>query len=53
VYRGQKHAAGLDAHHRSGREVGDGDQGLADQLLRLVVCMDAAQDGPVGAGTVI
>ena len=29
VDSGNQHAAGIDAHHRTGRQVGDGDAGLA------------------------
>ena len=50
---GKQHAAGLDAHHLSRRKVGDCDQCLADQLFRLVVCVDTAQDRTVCACTVI
>ena len=53
IDRGEEHAAGVDAHHRSGRQVGDGDQGLADELFGLVEGVDAAEDGAVGAGAVI
>ena len=31
VHRGQEHAAGVDPHHRSRREIRDGDQSLSDQ----------------------
>ena len=50
---GEQHAAGVDAHHGPRRQVGDGDEGLADQLLRLVECMDAGKDDTVRAGAVI
>ena len=39
---GEKHTAGVDAHHRSRRQVGDGDQGLANQFFRLVECVNTA-----------
>ena len=42
VHRGQKHAAGVDAHHGSRREIRDGNQGLSDQLFRLVICVNTA-----------
>ena len=51
--RRDQHAAGLNAHHRARRQVGDGQQGLADQLFRLIISMDAAQDGTLLAGAVI
>ena len=37
-----QHAAGIDAHHLSGRQVRDGDAGLSDQLLRLVELVNTA-----------
>ena len=49
----QQHAAGLDAHHGSGGQVGDGDAGLADKLLGLILLMDPAQNHPVFAGSVV
>ena len=48
-----QHAAGVDAHHRTRRQIGDSDAGLADQLLRLVILMNAAQNNAVLAGSVI
>ena len=53
VNGGDKHAVGLHAHHGSRRKVGDGDAGLAHQVLRLIERMDAGQDGAVFAGAVI
>ena len=50
---GNQHAAGVNAHHRSGRQVGDGDAGLADQLLRLVILVDAAQNDSIRARAVV
>ena len=47
------HAAGVDAHHRAGRQVGDGDERLADQRFRLVVLVDAAEDDAVRARAVV
>ena len=41
VHRGQEHAAGVDSHHRSRREIRDGDQSLSDQLFRLVIGVNA------------
>ena len=46
---GDEHTAGLDAHHGPGREVRDGDAGLAHQLLRLIILVDAGEDHPAGA----
>ena len=48
-----QHPAGVDAHHLARGEVGDGDGGLAHQLFRLIVGVDAAEDHPVGAGAVV
>ena len=42
----EEHTAGFDAHHGPGRQVRDGDAGLADELFRFVVFMDTGQDGP-------
>ena len=42
---GQEHSVTLLAHHLPGRQVGDGEQGLADQVLRRVVLCDAADHG--------
>ena len=53
VHGADEHAAGVDAHHLAGRQVGDGDAGLAHQLLRLIVGVDAAEDDPVFAGAVV
>ena len=44
-----EHAAGVDAHHWAWWQVGDGDQGFADEFFWLVVLTDAAKDGAVGA----
>ena len=37
-----QHAAGIDAHHLSGRQIRDGDAGLSDQLLGLVELVNTA-----------
>ena len=42
VHSGEKHAAGVGAHHLSRREIGDGDQGLSEQLIRLVIGVNTA-----------
>ena len=41
---GEEHTAGLNTHHRSRREIDDSDAGLADELFRLVVSVDAGKD---------
>ena len=50
---GDQHTAGIDAHHGTGRQVGDGHTGLAHQFLRLIVVVNAAQNDAVGTGSVI
>ena len=42
IDRREQHAAGLNAHHGARRQVRDCNQGLSDQLFRLVVGVDAA-----------
>ena len=37
----------------AGRQVDDGDAGLADQFLRLVILVDTAEDGALRAGAVV
>ena len=41
VEGGEEHAAGFHAHHGPGRQVRDGNTGLADELLRLVESVNA------------
>lgn len=48
-----EHAAGVDTHHGSRRQIGNGDAGLADELFRFVEGMNAAQDDAVCACSVI
>ena len=50
---GDQHAAGIDAHHGTGRQIGDGDAGLADELFRLIIFMNSAQNDPICAGSVV
>jgi len=50
---GKEHTVGLDAHHCPWGQVCDGDQGLADQLFGLIICVDAGKDGAIGAGAVV
>lgn len=49
----EQHTAGLDAHHGSRRQVGDGDQCLAYEFFRLIEGMNTGKDGAVCAGSVI
>ena len=44
LFCGQQHAIGLLPHHLARRQVGDGDDRLADKLLRLVILCDAGED---------
>ena len=53
VHGGQKHAAGVDSHHGSRREIRDGDQCLADQLFRLIVSVNTGKDHAVCAGSIV
>ena len=48
-----QHTAGFDAHHGSGRQIRDGDAGLTDQLFRLIICVNTAQNRPFLVRTVI
>ena len=50
---GKQHSAGLQAHHRTRRQIGDRDQGLADELFRFIVSVDAGKDRAVDAGSII
>ena len=38
----QEHTAGVNSHHSSRREVGNGDKSLADEVLRLIISVDSA-----------
>ena len=53
VDSGDQHTAGLLTHHLTGRQVHNSNQGLADQLLGLVVLGNAGEDLTVGAGAVV
>ncbi len=50
---GDQHTAAGDTHHLPGRQVQDGDGRLADELLRLVVLVDAGEDDAVRAAAVV
>ena len=50
---GDQHTAALLAHHLPGRQVHDGNKGLADQLLGLIVGGDAGEDLTIRAGAVV
>ena len=53
VHGADDHAAGVDAHHCTWWQVGDGNQGFADEFFRFVVFVNAAEDGSINAGAVI
>ena len=53
VNGGNEHAAGIDAHHLARGQVDDGNGGLADKILGLIIVVDAGEDDAVGAGAVI
>ena len=53
MHGGNQHTAGLDAHHGSGGQIGDGHAGLANQLFRLVIGVDSAQNGALVARSVV
>ncbi len=53
VNSGEQHTAGINAHHGPGRQVRDSDAGLAHQLLRLIILVDAGEDHPIRAGAVV
>ena len=53
VNGGNEHTAGIDAHHLARGQVDDGDGGLADKILGLIVVMDAGEDDAVGTGAVV
>ena len=53
VHGGDQHTAGLDAHHGSRRQIGDCQQGLANQLFRLVIGVNSAENGALRAGSVV
>ena len=48
-----QHTAGFNSHHGSGRQIRDGDAGLSDQLFRLIICVNTAQNRPFLVRTVI
>ena len=50
---GDQHTLGINAHHFSGRQVHDGDGRLSNQLFRLIIFMDAAQNHAIRALAVI
>ena len=50
---GKEHAAGLQAHHLSRRQVHDRDERLAKKLVWLIELVDAGENLAVGAGAVV
>ena len=53
VHCTDQHTAGIDPHHGARRQVGDSYAGLADQFVRLVILVYAAQDRSVFACSVV
>jgi len=53
VYGAYQHAAGINSHHLSRRQVDDCDAGLSDQFFRLVEFLDSGENDAVSAGAVI
>ena len=53
IDRGEEHTAGVDAHHRSRRQVRYCNKRLADELFGLIECVDTAQNSPVCACSVV
>ena len=53
VHGGNQHTAGVNAHHLSGRQVGDGDAGLAHQFFRLIILVNTTQNDPIFAGSIV
>ena len=50
---GEEHTVTLNAHHRSRREVCDGDEGLADELFRLIISVNTGENCAVCACAVV
>jgi hypothetical protein len=48
-----EHAVGVLSHHLSRWKIYDSDRGLADEFFRSVVLLDAAQDDPVFACSIV
>ena len=44
VYRRQQHTAGVNAHHRSRRQIGNRNQRFPQQFFRLVEGTNTAED---------
>ena len=47
VGSGEEHTVTLNTHHDSRREVGDRNQGLADELFRLVISVNTGENGAI------
>ena len=48
-----EHTAGINAHHRAGRQVRDGDAGLSNQFLRLIILVNTTQNDAIFAASVV
>ena len=53
VNGGDQHTAGVNAHHLARGQVDDGDGGLADKILGLVIVVDAGEDDAILARAVV
>ena len=53
MHGGDEHAAGVLAHHLAVGQVEDGNDGLADELIRLIELVDAGEYLARSAGAVI
>ena len=53
VNRTNQHAAGVNAHHGSGGQVGDGEKRLPNQLFGLIIRMNPAQNRPICARSIV
>ena len=53
MHGGDEHTAGIDTHHRSRRQIGDGDAGLSNQFFRLIIFVNTTQNDPIYAGSVV
>ena len=49
----EKHTAGFNTHHGSRRQIRNGDAGLPNELFRLIIGVNTAQNCPILAGTVV
>ena len=48
-----QHAAGVDAHHGSGRQIHDGNARFSNQFFRFVIFVNAGKDNSILSSSVI